>query len=322
MTTNDDATAWQGGRLDLDAYLRRIGYDGELAPTLDVLRALTRSHITSIPFETVEIVLGRKVSLELQDVQNKLVHARRGGYCYEHNLLLAAALERVGFRVTGLASRVRIGSEGVRPATHAMLRVETAETPDTGKVWICDPGFGRNPIEPMELAGGAETSVGGWGFRLERTATETGASLYALRSRGADGWFDLHAFTLDQRYAPDWMVANHFMSTHARSPFAGRLVVQQMREQDHLFLDGTTLTTTLPDGTASARGFAPEEVPDLMREEFGLELPRSDHAELVARVYVARQAVAMYPATVHPPIQPVQHVRAHRPGRRVPTSVC
>lgn len=62
MTTNDDATAWQGGSLDLDAYLRRTGYDGELVPTLDVLRALTRAHITSIPFETVEIVLGRPIS--------------------------------------------------------------------------------------------------------------------------------------------------------------------------------------------------------------------------------------------------------------------
>ncbi|MFD3694643.1 arylamine N-acetyltransferase [Streptomyces sp. NPDC058646] len=321
MTMNDDATAWQGGRLDLDAYLRRTGYDGELAPTLDVLRALTRAHTTSIPFETVEIVLGRPISLELPDVQDKLVHARRGGYCYEHSVLLAAVLERIGFRVTGLASRVRIGGEQLRPATHAMLRVETAETPETGQVWVCDPGFGRNPIEPMELVHGAETALGGWGFRLERTATETGNPLYLMRSRGAEGWFDLHAFTLDQRYAPDWMVANHFLSTHARSPFAGRLLVQQMRERDHLALDGSTLTTTTPDGTTTARGFAPEEVPDLMREVFGVELPRSDHAELVARVYVARQAVALYPATVHPPTQPVQHVRTHRAGRRVATSV-
>ncbi|WP_329377483.1 arylamine N-acetyltransferase [Streptomyces sp. NBC_01351] len=322
MTTNDDATAWQGGLLDLDAYLRRTGYDGELAPTLDVLRALTRAHITSIPFETVEIVLGRPIPLDLRDVQDKLVHARRGGYCYEHSVLLAAVLERVGFRVTGLASRVRIGTEALRPATHAMLRVETAETPETGKVWICDPGFGRNPIEPMELADGAEASLGDWGFRLNRTLTETGNLQYTMRSRGADGWFDLHAFTLDQRYAPDWMVANHFLSTHVRSPFAGRLLVQQMRDREHLALDGSSLTTTLPDGTATTTAFAPEEVPEVLREVFGMHLPHSDHAELIARVYVARQAVALYPATVHPPAQNVPHLWAHRPGRRMGTSIC
>ncbi|MFE2549836.1 arylamine N-acetyltransferase [Streptomyces sp. NPDC059355] len=317
MTTNDDATAWQGGSLDLDAYLRRTGYDGELAPTLDVLRALTRKHITSIPFETVEIVLGRPISLELQDIQNKLVHGRRGGYCYEHTVLLAAVLERVGFRVTGLASRVRIGSEGVvRAATHAMLRVETAETPETGKVWVCDPGFGRNPIEPIELVEGSETSFGGWGFRLEGSTTETGDRLYAMRTRGADGWYDLHAFTLDQRYPQDWMVANHFLSTHPRSPFAGRLLVQQMREQEHVFLDGSVLTRTLPDGTATAQTYTPEEIPGLLRDLFGMEVPETDRDELIARVYVARQAAAMYPTTVQPSTVPIQQLRAHRAGRR------
>ncbi|WP_063783794.1 arylamine N-acetyltransferase family protein [Streptomyces sp. WM6372] len=317
MTTNDDATAWQGGSLDLDAYLRRTGYDGELVPTLDVLRALTRAHITSIPFETVEIVLGRPISLELQDLQDKLVHGRRGGYCYEHTVLLAAVLERVGFRVTGLASRVRIGSEGaVRAATHAMLRVETGETPETGKVWVCDPGFGRNPIEPIELADGAETSFSGWGFRLEGSTTETGDRLYAMRTRGADGWYDLHAFTLDQRYPQDWVVANHFLSTHARSPFAGRLLVQQMREREHVFLDGSVLTRTQPDGTATAQTYTPEEIPALLRDLFGMEVPESDRDELIARVYVARQAVAMYPTTVQPSTLPLQQPRAHRAGRR------
>ncbi|MFI5617118.1 arylamine N-acetyltransferase [Streptomyces sp. NPDC051567] len=331
MTKNDDATAWQGSRLDLDAYLRRIGYDGELAPTLDVLRALTRAHIRSIPFEVVEIVLGRPVSLDLQDLQDKLVHQRRGGYCYEHSLLFAAALERVGFGVTGLASRVRIGSDVIRPATHAMLRVETAETAGTGRVWVCDPGFGRNPLEPVELADGAGSTTDDWGFRLRRATTATGDSEYAMQTRGADGWFDLHAFTLDQRYPQDWLVANHFLSTHARSPFAGRLVAQRMNEREHHFLDGTTLTTTLPDGTATARRYTPQEIPELLDDLFEVEVDRADHARLVARVCAAHQAPTMYPATVRDQPAPPQAPRvqplwasggsAHRAARKAPASL-
>ncbi|MGW0363975.1 arylamine N-acetyltransferase family protein [Streptomyces sp. NPDC002990] len=317
MTKNDDATAWQGSRLDLDAYLRRIGYDGQLTPTLDVLRALIRAHITAIPFEVVEIVLGRPLSLDLQDLQGKLVHQRRGGYCYEHSLLLAAALERVGFGVTGLASRVRIGSDGIRPATHAMLRVETAETADTGKVWLCDPGFGRNPLEPLELVDGGENTCDDWGFRLRQAATEVGDAVYAMQTRGADGWFDLHAFTLDQRYPQDWLVANHFLSTHPRSPFAGRLVVQRMGAGEHRFLDGTILTTTLPDGTATTHRYAPEELPGLLADVFEVELPASDRAQLVARVSTARQVEAMYPATAKQPAK----AAAHRGVRRAVASL-
>ncbi|MFJ7155249.1 arylamine N-acetyltransferase [Streptomyces sp. NPDC101118] len=287
------APSWDGRRLDLDAYLRRIGYDGDLAPTLAVLRALSRAHVTSVPFETVDIALGRTVSLDLADLQDKLVHRRRGGYCYEHALLFAAALERIGFGVTGLCSRVRTGAAGVRPATHALLRVETAETADTGRAWICDPGFGRSPLEPLELADGA-TSTDGWGFRLRRESTGLGRGVYALRARGPEGWFDLHAFTTDERHPSDWLVASHFMSTHRRSPFAVRLVAQRMAPDRHLFLDSTVLTTVMPDGTATERRFAPAEVPDLLEEVFGLELSYPDRAQLVSRATIALPGEAPY----------------------------
>ena len=90
--------------LDLDSYLRRIGYAGPLAPSADVLEALHRAHATHIPFENLDILLGKPISLALPDIQAKLVTARRGGYCFEHNSLLGAALGQVGFRVTPLAA--------------------------------------------------------------------------------------------------------------------------------------------------------------------------------------------------------------------------
>lgn len=138
----DPAYHWNGAEIDLDAYLARIGYDGERAPTVAALRALVAAHTTSIPFENLEAVLGRPVPLDVASLQDKLVRRRRGGYCYENVGLFAAALERFGFGVTGLSGRVTMGSGGLRPATHALLRVTTD---DDDRVWIVDVGFGAGP---------------------------------------------------------------------------------------------------------------------------------------------------------------------------------
>lgn len=86
---------WGCVLLDLSAYLRRIGYDGDLALTGRALAGLHRAHIAAIPFENGDIMLGRGVAVDLPSVAGKLVHRCRGGYCFEHGLLLAAALERL-----------------------------------------------------------------------------------------------------------------------------------------------------------------------------------------------------------------------------------
>lgn len=105
---------WSGDELDLDAYLARIGMGradgtphGELRPDLETLYAVHRAHTAAIPFESLDVLLGRPVALEVKAVEDKLVHARRGGYCYEQNSLLAAALERIGFEVSGRGARNR-----------------------------------------------------------------------------------------------------------------------------------------------------------------------------------------------------------------------
>src|SRR5574342_262407 len=92
--------------LDLDAYLERIGYTGGLKPDLDVLEAIHLAHATHIPFENLDILLKRPIALDLASLQAKLVAARRGGYCFEQNLLFSAVLQRLGFSVTQYAARV------------------------------------------------------------------------------------------------------------------------------------------------------------------------------------------------------------------------
>ena len=97
--------------LDLPAYLRRIEYAGERKASRAVLEALHQAHVTHIPFENLDILLGRAIALDLDSLQAKLVAGRRGGYCFEQNLLFAAVLRAFGFTVTQLAARVRLGSD-------------------------------------------------------------------------------------------------------------------------------------------------------------------------------------------------------------------
>ncbi|MGW7002210.1 arylamine N-acetyltransferase family protein [Streptomyces sp. NPDC054933] len=259
---------WGGAELDLDAYLGRIGYDGSLRPTLDTLRALHRGHLDAIPFENLEIVLGRPVPLDVASTQAKLVGQPRGGYCFEHNLLFAAVLDRLGYSFTGLASRVRMGVRQLRPTTHMLLRVDIA-----GEDWLADVGFGGDgPLEPIPLRTGAELRHGGWTFDL----VEEGPGVFLLRTRHQDGWFDLHAFTLEPRYPVDYGLFNYYTSTHPRSPFTPRIIVQRNGPDIRRTLVGQELRTERPDGSVQRRDVPADELPDVLAKVFGIELATQD----------------------------------------------
>jgi len=272
----DGAYGWNGDELDLDAYLKRIGFEGERAPTVATLRALHRAHTTSIPFENLEIILGRPITLDLETLQNKLVHSRRGGYCYENVKVFAAALERLGYGITGLHARVTMGAGALRPATHAVLRVTTATDE---RVWLCDVGFGSGPLEPLEFVpDGPEVDQDGWRLRLAQES-----DLWVLYQHGADGWFDRHTFTLNPQYTLDYEVGNHYVSTSPRSPFTTRPYAQRFTGELHHVLDGTTWTTDHPDGSSESRQVETAEVPKLLSDVFDIDLDPDDAAGLTQR---------------------------------------
>ncbi|AOP50536.1 arylamine N-acetyltransferase family protein [Streptomyces lydicus] len=269
------ASVWGGEQLDLDAYLARIGYSGDRRPTAETLRGLHAAHSASIAFENLEIVLGRPVPLDLESLQTKMVRQRRGGYCYEQNLLYAAALDRLGFALTGLCARTRMGERRLRPATHALLAVEL-----DGERWITDVGFGGEALlEPLPLRDGVRARQGSWTFGLVRE-DETGT--WVLRTRHEDGWFDLYAFGTERRYPADYAVFNHYISTHPRSPFTGQTVVQRPLPDRRSTLVGREFTRTRPDWNREVREVAPEELPALLETEFGISLTAADAEALVA----------------------------------------
>ena len=151
--------------LDLDAYLERIGLAGRPS-----IAEVHRAHATSIPFENLDPYCGIPVSLAADDLEQKLVTRRRGGYCFEQNLLLKAALEELGAQVDLLLARVRAGAPpGVmRPRTHLVLGVRA-----DGRDWLADVGFGLGTLlDPIPFAPGAEHEQSGWRYRLVEDGPE------------------------------------------------------------------------------------------------------------------------------------------------------
>ncbi|MEU8302712.1 arylamine N-acetyltransferase [Actinomadura sp. NPDC048955] len=283
--SEDHGHGWQGELLDLPAYLKRVGHDGGLAPTAATLRALHRAHVTSIPFENLEIMLGRPIELSLDAVQAKLVGRPRGGYCFEHNRLFAAVLERLGYEVAAVAGRVTLGAAKILPATHALLHVRPPDASRDEPAWLCDVGFGAGPLEPLRLVDGEEAVQDGWGFRLRRGRTVTTwtphTAEWEMHQRGPGGWVQRHTFVLNEVFRIDFEVGSYYVSTSARSPFTTRPFVQKFSSDALRVLDGTKLTVTRPDGTAESRTLAPEDVPGTLAEDFGIVLEGEDPDRLI-----------------------------------------
>ncbi|MFD4479911.1 arylamine N-acetyltransferase [Streptomyces sp. NPDC058471] len=272
---------WNGEEADIEAYVGRVGHEGDLKPDFDTLRALHRAHVASIPFENLEMMVGRPVPLDLAALQDKLVRQRRGGYCYEQNLLFAAVLERIGFAVTGLGARVRVGASSRRAVTHMLLKVEA-----DGQQWHCDVGFGGlGLLEPISMGNEGhvrqDARQGEWRFGIVQEAN--GARV--LRTERAGGWFDLYEYTLEERLPVDYVVMNHYTSTHPMSSFIRRPVVQRAAPDVRRTLVGEHLTVTRPDGTSDERDVSARELGDVLDREFGIELSAEDRAELIRAHY-------------------------------------
>ncbi|WP_223279904.1 arylamine N-acetyltransferase family protein [Streptomyces sp. SDr-06] len=265
---------WNGQEVDLDAYFARIGYDGDGAPTLDTLRELHRAHVATIPFENLDVALGRPVRLDVKSLLAKLVGQARGGYCYEQNSLFAAVLERLGFECTARGARVRARGTVLPPMTHALLAV-----PAEGQLWLCDTGFGhQGPLEPVPLRDGAVVEQGGWTFGV---VTEEDGT-HVLRSRRREGWLDLYAFAPQAINPADFTVMNHYSSSHPRSRFVGQVVAQRTAPGVRRALVRDEFTTIRTDGTEERRRVAADELGTLLSEAFDIVMEREEVAQLGA----------------------------------------
>lgn len=192
-------------------------------------------HPQAIPFENLDPFLHRPVPLDLPALEAKLVHGRRGGYCFEQNLLFARVLEELGFRVTGLAARVLWNRpEGaVTPRSHMLLRVDMTDGP-----WLCDVGFGvLTPTAPLKLVPHEEQPTPHETFRL--SPLEEGFRLEALVG---GTWKAIYRFTLETAFHCDHELSNYYLSTSDASHFRHTLIAARPAEDGRDTLRDTRVT--------------------------------------------------------------------------------
>ncbi len=253
--------------LDFDAYLERIALRASERPTLhDVHRA----HATSIPFENLDPHRGIPVSLAEEDLERKLVRERRGGYCFEQNLLLASALEHLGLEVEPMLARVRAGAPPgtIRPRSHLVLRV----TDGDGRVWHADVGFGSGTLlDPIPFGpdGTPAHEQSGWSFRM----VEEGPEL-VLQTLAEGTWSDVYAFPPQPVPRVDIETSNWWTSTNPQSPFVFGLIVAVHRPDGsrELISDWSgplQLRVQSPGGTHVSQP-PHDTIPELLAERFAL----------------------------------------------------
>ena len=209
------------GDFPLSAYLARIGVARPVAADVEGLLRIHAAHRRAIPFENLDIPLGRGISLDRQAVFAKLVTARRGGYCFEQNQLFGDALAQMGFALRPLLARVWLLAIDTPPLTHT-LNLVTIE----GTQWIADAGFGGSFVPPMALEDGAEAQTDdGARHRLKRRGEiwmlERAGAPHATDGRSVDtnDWQPQYSFTLGQVEPIDLELSSHWTATRPDTRF-------------------------------------------------------------------------------------------------------
>ncbi len=249
-------------RFSLPAYCERIGYHGELRPDFATLKALMQHQLRSVPFENLDVLAGKPVSLNPDDIVAKIISSRRGGYCYEINGLFSMALTALGMEWQFVAARPMFYPVK-RPRTHAALVVKL-----DGTEWLCDLGFGSYGIrEPLRLD------------VLDTPVKQDCDSFMLSREKGdlilkalVDGeWQNQYGFNLCPVEWIDFAPANWMNSTHPDAVFTQKPLIVRFTENGRNILFGDAFKQVSGE-TMSTRSITPDEQAMILAEYFGLKM--------------------------------------------------
>ncbi|MFM0887747.1 N-hydroxyarylamine O-acetyltransferase [Citrobacter freundii] len=248
----------------LTAYFARIGWSDSASVDIETVKALHLLHNGAIPFENLDVLLPREMQLDDLSLEEKLVTARRGGYCFEQNGVFERALREIGFNVRSLLGRVVLANpSSLPPRTHRLLLVELQ-----GEQWIADVGFGGQTLTaPIRLQADIEQQTPHGEYRLVQEGDD-----WILQFRHHDHWQSMYRFDLVVQHQSDYLMGNFWSAHWPQSHFRHHLLMCR-----HL-PDGGKLTLTNFHFTRYQDGRAVEQInlPDvaslyaLLQEQFGL----------------------------------------------------
>jgi N-hydroxyarylamine O-acetyltransferase len=250
--------------LDLDAYCARINYTGSRGARVTTLKELHLAHAHTVPFENLDIHLGKPLSLEPADLFSKIVTHKRGGYCYEVNSFFTMVLRAFGFRVQGLLARVLYSFADIRPRSHQLLLVTV-----DNESWIADVGFGSCCLrEPLHLKPGVVNEQGPDSFRLKAEPGPT----YILEAFLGGRWQDLYGFTLEPFELVDYEPFNYWNSTSPHVRWTQQKVCTIPTKDGRIVAVDNEFKIHGRDNTQTILAKTHEEYLQLLHDFFGLEI--------------------------------------------------
>jgi N-hydroxyarylamine O-acetyltransferase len=254
----------QAQNFDLKRYLARIGFQGEAKADLATLTELMQLQLRRVPFENLDVQAGQVVSLVPEDIVQKTVAHRRGGYCYEVNGLFSMALEALGIAHFFVAARPMFYAER-RPKTHMAILVKLAD-----QDWLCDLGFGSYGLRAPLSMGVLDTEVhqDEDKFMLSQLPDQE----YLLQACIDGQWTAQFSFSPVAQEWLDFSPVNYLNSTHPESIFVKQLLVILQTPEGRKILSGTVLKNW-SHGILTQRVLAQSELPAVLRDAFGIDVP-------------------------------------------------
>ena len=253
--------------MDIRNYLERIGFDGPVRPDVETLFGLHRTHLLTVPFENLDIHLGKPIKLDEQALWNKIVLHKRGGFCYELNGMFAWLLRQIGYEVTYLNARVynASGKRG-REFDHLTLRVSISGEKAN---WLADVGFGDSFFEPLMFDYEGEQVQGSRAYRLENV--DDGIDL--LRQEHNGNWSRQYFFDLQARTFPgDYEASCNYHQTSPKSSFTRERVVSLATPDGRITLNSNNLTLTTNGKRIKRQLNGEEEFQEFLKYYFEIEL--------------------------------------------------
>ena len=247
---------------DISAYFKRIGYTGGRDVSIETLKGLHTKHVMNVPFENIDVFNKKPISLDMDVLFEKIVTKKRGGYCFEMNGLFSFVLETLGFRVSNLFARVWHNGFELTGKSHQVLLVEIDDDS-----WLCDVGFGGNgPLSPIRLEEGMEQENFGRSHRVIVDPTYG----YVLQFKIKDEFQPVYAFTEEKCYPSDYVIANHYTSTHPSCLFTQSLVCTKPTENGRITLFDSQLKIVANELETVTDLGLDEEIHEALQSYFGL----------------------------------------------------
>lgn len=258
---------------DLDGYLARVAWHGPRESTFATLAGVLRGHMTHIPFENLDVLLGRGIRIDPDSVYDKLVTAHRGGYCFEHGILLQSALVRLGFEPVVHTARVVL----IRPRSEAALTHMFLSVQIDDQHYVLDPGFGGlAPLVPVPLAA-AHVCEGRDVHRFVNRGDD-----WVLETELNGAWTPMWSSTLEPAEPVDFVMGNHFVSTFPTSPFVTTLMLRAITPRGRVSVANRALTRR-HDGREEKQVIESRaELRTILKENFGFDLPEVEHLHVPA----------------------------------------